>query len=643
MRPRRDPVPRARARDAWTWLGGTALLGILGAGVVAAAVVLWENIDIRRLVPQLAAAAPGLPVPDPPPQPATAETSFAAVLFDSPRNRDYYPDSLYYGRALADWEALLRDAGGAVRRVGTAADLRTLAATDLLVLPEAPCVSDGEWAAVRGHLARGGSLVTNWAFGARDVACGWKGWQVISEITGAEDVREIPERQGLFLTVPAEIALSPGLDPGTRIELRPEPSLALRLSGPRVYWSDWALNPRPDESGGGADAAATATVTVQGGRVAWFGLRLEQAVSPFDAARLRRLVRNGVLFAAGVPFAAPAPWPDGHRAALLFALDVEDEPRNAIATADLLAERGLPGTFYVVSQLVQADSGLARGLADVGEVGSQTTDHTPVVGLTPQDQGVRLRRSWADIAAWTGVGPAGLHPPEERFDASTLDAWAQAGGTYLLAANDARSASPEIHRTERSMLVVLPRLVKDDYNIIVQDRVIRATNLGEAWIRGIRKQHAIGGLAVVAGHTQIMRPGPRIEALAGVMSAAREQGGWWTTTGAEVADWWRRRAEVRLRFAPPDDAARGGLRLPGVPDLLVEAPEGVDLTGLWVQVVLPGVTDAVVPVVDGAPVDFTSTEFGIRLPVGPLRGGATVRVSFVRLEDEARAGALSGS
>jgi peptidoglycan/xylan/chitin deacetylase (PgdA/CDA1 family) len=615
------------------WLGGTALLGILGAGAVAAAVVLWENIDMRRLLPQLAAAAPPLPAPEPTPAPARDSASFEAVLFESSRNRDYFPDTTYYESTLADWDGLLREAGASVRRARSAFELRALGPDDVLVVVEAPCLSDDEMAAVRAHLRRAGSVVANWAVGARNAQCGWEGWAAVAELTGAEDVREIPSREGLFLTVPAGVPMATGIAPGTRIELRPDPSLALRLAGPRVYWSDWALNPKPDESGGGADVAAVAAPSAGGGRVTWFGLRLAQAVTPTDSVALRRMILNGVLWAAGVPIAAPAPWPGGARAALAVTLDVEDEARNALATAELLNERGLEGTFYVVSQMVQSDTALAAALTAAGEVGSQTSDHTPVAGLTPQDQRVRLRRSWIDVMEWAGTEPDGLHPPEESFDASTLAAWAAAGGTYLLATNEARSGSPEIHRNGDATMVVLPRLLKDDYNIIVQDRVIRSAGLGEAHLAGMRKLHAIGGLAVIAGHTQIMRPGGRVEALGAVLDSARAEGDWWITPAGAVADWWRARDGVRLRFVPPQPVeGRPGLAGSGVGDLLVEAHPDIDLAGLCVDVVIPTGTSALVPLVDGEPVAFIATSWGMRVPVGDLSAGGSRRISFVVLQ-----------
>jgi hypothetical protein len=320
----------------------------------------------------------------------------------------------------------------------------------------------------------------------------------------------LASREALFFTVPGGLPLSPGLDPGTRIELRPEPSLALNLPGPRVFWSDWALNPAPDESGGGADVAAVAGRTQEGGRMAWFGFRLSQAATPRDSSRMERLVQNGISWAAGLAVATPATWPNGSRAALVVIQDVEAEFQNAIAMADVLREESLPGTFFPVSRLVMDDRDLADALTSAGEVGSQTSDHTPVAGLTYEDQLVRLRRSWTEIRGWTGQGPTGLRPPEEAFDANTLRAWAEAGGQYVLAVNQARSGSPEIHSIGRGgHVVLLPRLLKDDYNVFVQEGAMRGDRLSEAYLEGTDKLRALGGLAVVASHTQIIGEGRR--------------------------------------------------------------------------------------------------------------------------------------
>jgi len=639
MRPRRDPVPRAK--DSWVWLGGLAMLGIVAAAIIGAAMFLWQRIDIRELVPQLAGPLPTIPVPEPPKTASRDARGFDAVVFSSPRNQGYFPDPAFYRTTLESWKDLIEESGGNVREVADVDGLRRLSESELLVLVEAPCLSPEELDAVEAHLERGGGVLSNWAVGVRDAACEWVGWQSVLELTGAEDVRELAARDALYLTIPNGVALSPGFDPGTRVELLPEPSLALRLGGARVYWSDWALNPQPDETGGGADVAAIATRSPLGGRIAWFGYRLGQGATPGDSSRVARMVRNGITWAAGVPTVIAAPWPRGARAALTFTLDVEAEPENAIHTAAMLRQRNLRGTFYVVSQLVLEDRGLAEALTAAGEVGSQTSDHATLTGLTLQDQRFRLQRAWSEVEEWTGIPPTGLRPPEETFDANTLDAWQRAGGTYLVGSNEARSASPEIHRLPdgEGALVLLPRILKDDYNVIIQDRVLRAAGLGEALFAGTQKVRAIGGLAVVAGHTQILREGRRIDALASVADSVVAQGDWWITNAADVATWWLARDGTTVTFDALPYAT--GAAQQWVSDIVVTAPADRPVEDLWVDVVVPDAPMGLVPVVDGRSVDFQRTDWGVRVPVGYLVDGETRRITFVVLDDEADADAAN--
>ena len=642
---RRDPVPRARA--AGHWLLGIFLLGLLGAAVVSAGVILWETLDFRQVVRTDLVQVKALPSPEPPQAPASPRGFFSARLFRSERTGALFPDASHYPRSVARWRQLTENLGGIVVEIGSLEELRALSPEDLLVLPEAPCLSSRELAAIRDHLEAGGSLVSNWAVGARDQECGWRGWQTVAQFTGAAEVRELAVREALFLTVPGGTPLSPGLDPGTRIEFRPAPVLAFRASGPRVYWSGWALNPAPDESGGGADVAATVTRTESGGRTAWFGFQLSHAATPRDSARLDRLVQNGILWAAGQPTVSVAPWPEGKRAALLFVEDVEAEHENAAVLAEVLKELEVPGTFYVVSQLVKEDSELARVLSSAGEVGSHSPDHEPLAGLAQEDQRARLLQGWTEVRDWTGTAPLGLRPPEEVFDVNTLGGWLEAGGSYLLATNQARTGSPEVYHVEGNQLVVLPRLLKDDYNVFVQDGAMKADRLTEAFLGGTEKLRSIGGLAVVATHTQILGTGRRLDAIRAVANTARSQEDWWIAEAREVAAWWGQKAHVRLSLTEPattgteadplalqdDEEARQGAGVPPMPlggaEILVEAPADSGIRGLWVEIILPeGAGSDVTPKVGGIPVSFTATDFGIRIPVGDLEAGERERITF---------------
>jgi peptidoglycan/xylan/chitin deacetylase (PgdA/CDA1 family) len=351
---------------------------------------------------------------------------------------------------------------------------------------------------------------------------------------------------------------------------------------------------------------------------------------------------NGILWAAGLASASPAPWPDGSRAALVLVEDVEAEYPNAAAMAALLQEEEVPGTFYVVSQLVREDAALAEQLVSAGEVGSHTSDHQPVTGLDSRDQSVRLRRSRDEIRRWTGVSPSGFRPPEEVFDANTLDAWAESGGSYILAVNQSRSGSPELHPAGDGEMVLVPRLIKDDYNVFVQEGAVRPERLTEAFLDGMGKMRAMGGLAVVVVHTQIVGTNRRLESIRTVIDTAKVQGGWWMARAGDVADWWMRRGAVRVTMIPSvadsaspepavaDTAAQAPRRFPVV---RVEAPPGKDIDRLWVDVVLPHAADSLAPFVDGVPVSYSTTEWGMRVPIGDLSAGDT-RVIQLRPAEE---------
>ncbi len=628
MRPERNPVPRAR--EAWWWLGGILTLGILGGGVVAAGIALWENIDIRQLAPALADAPITAPTPRMTARAAVPSSGFNAVLYRSSASEAWFPEATYYASELERWRELLSATGAQIREIVDGEGLETVLPSEVLVVPEAPCVSPEAVRGVQEHVDAGGSLVINWAFASRNEACEWIGWEALMDVTGALDARELAPREGLFMTVPAGLPVSPGLPAGARVELRPDPSLALRMAGERVYWSDWALNPEPDGDVG-ADVALSTTRRSDGGRVSWFAFRSLQGASPADSTRLDRLLSNGIRWAAGVPQASVSTWPGRAEAAVVFTMDVEGLEAYANAADVATAFDGLaPISFYAVSQLVRDDTELGERLAAVGAVGSQTVDHTPLGGLTRQDQAMRLRRSVAEIERWSGQAPAGLRPPEEMYDSLTLLSWASLGGSYVLAGNQGRSAAPELHDTESGPVVLIPRLVKDDYTVIVRDVTLRSAPLAEAYLAGLEKMRAIGGIGVVAGHTQIIDPGARLDAFRSVAETVSSQDGWWVSRTDEVADWWFARSTVRMDWQPMTEAEMVlGTPVAGMPALVVSKDGEAAIDDVWIDVVAPALSEGAVPVLDGEPVAFVDESWGVSVRVGVLSPEQERRIVFV--------------
>lgn len=614
MPPKNDPIPRARA--AAHWLGGILVLGILLGGTAAAAVALWEHVDIRRLTRAPAAVLPAIPAPPPAARPVLAPEPFEAAVFWSAASAKFYPEQSHYAALVGRWEAIVRDAGGATRRVQGARGIADLG-PHLLIVPGAVCLSQAEREALGRHIDGGGGLVLEWATGSRDERCSWLGWQTLRALTQAEEIHQLETRDAVFLTVPAALPLTAGIDPGVRVELRPESQLALSVRGPRVYWSDWALNPAPAR-GSGADAAVWFREARAGGRLVWFGFHASSAAQPDDDQHLRALLRNGILWAGRLPVADPAPWPDGKRAALLITQDVESGFASAESLAAVVRGRDAAATFFVVSQLAMEHPRLAPVLAAAGEIGAHTSDHAPVVGLPYLSQWVRLRRNWNEVQAWAGTGPTGFRPPEEEFDAGTLRAWRRAGGTYLVAVNSARSASPEIFHTPEGPVVVLPRVLKDDYNVFVQDRALRTERLKDAYLAGMGKVAALGGVAVISLRTQMAGQPSRVGLMAEVLDTAQASGAWWIATGHDASAWWLDRAGISVRVRSDTSDERHN----SVMEVVVRNEGRRPASGVVVEVYVPRLEDVWTVTAGGAPLTYSRTPWALRLPVDTLEPGA---------------------
>jgi len=476
MPPKRDPVPRARS--APQWLGGLFMLGLIGAAVIGGGALLWENVDVQRMTASTALREPHTsPLALMQETTAQTDTPFVAPLYFSQASSDFFPEADYYPGLLDRWDQLARDAGAQVTRISSVEDIDSLDAHRVLIAPSAVCLSAAEVAAMRGFAERGGGLVATWATGARDSSCTWLGWDALTALTEIPDFNTLEEREAVYLTVPAGLPLSVGFGPATRVELRYESQLALATSGTRPYWSDWALNAEPVDEVVGMDAAAWLGRTSAGGRIVWFGFRLGHGASERDEEYITRLLRNGVWWAASVPVAEIAPWPNGTQSALLLTQDVESHFANAVNLARVAREKAVPATFFVVSQLAAEHPEMADSLAEAGEVGSHTSDHTAMSGRPYVDQRARLSRSQAELRSWSGHPAFGLRPPEEHFDEATLRSWSWNGGTYLVGVNEARAGSPEVFDTPDGKIVLLPRIIKNDYNVFVQDGAMRSRRL----------------------------------------------------------------------------------------------------------------------------------------------------------------------
>lgn len=621
MIPGRDPAPRAR--EALRWLTGLAFLGLLAAGIAGAAVMFWEYVDVESML--RAEEAPsvervreaGLP----PAPAATPRAPFRVALVEAEASAAFFPDPAFHGRQVARWRGLLDSLGAEPVPVSTVGELEALDPATAVVVPVAPCLSFDLAMALYRRARSGGSMVVEGPAGVRDEACAWRGWSVVRSFTGAHEVRQVEPRESLYLTVPAGLPFSHGLVPGDRVEFGHDLQVAVRVPGMGAYWSDWALSPVPAEDADGVVTGALARSTEGGGRLAWFGFLASEAATEEDRRRVRRMHAAAVAWAAGRPLASLAGWPDGERAGLLLTEDVEGNAENARVLADLLERKGLPGTFYVVSDFLEGRDDLAPILPERGEVGTHTVDHRTLAGHAEGDQLARLRRSRRLAASWCGCAVDGLRPPQELFDRATLAAWRRAGGSYLAAENQGRSASPELHAVPGGdrPVVLLPRVMKDDYNLLVNDGLDWEEAVGPL-VESARKVHRLGGLAMLNFHTQLLDLGGAGPAEAAVDSLLAWDG-WWTGTAGQAAAWWRARHAAGLRVDGRED---GGL------ELRLAAPPGTALHGATLAVTPPGDPAAWAPAAGADGVRFHRGPYGLRIVVDSVAAGDTARIVLRR-------------
>jgi hypothetical protein len=468
--------------------------------------------------------------------------------------RDEVAASFYNSAASLDstieaWRAALATVGAEVRVVRSA-ELRAMGDwASVLVVPSSPCLTVDTREAIEAASSRGEGLIVTGPAGALDAACRQIGYGLVVALTSASRVEPLESRPMVYVTVIAGSPLTDDIPPGARLELKPAGQLALRHPARDAYYSDYDLQPAPAGSQPLLDGALSHGLYGRA-RVVYLGFELRDAVTrPWNDAVLALLVRNAVRWAAALPSVTIEPWPDGRRAAAVFAQDVEDHFGNARYALDSLRAANIRGTFFLTSDLALRNPRLAARLSEEGEVGTHSENHR-LLGGTPADaQRQRLEKSQHDLTELLGNGVRGLRPPQEQFDAATMAGWLTAGGTYLLGANDSRTAGPELLPVGADTIVLLSRNGGDDFTA-VREGHRDPTATAAFFLREYQCIRALGGLYVLSYHSQLLSTPELVPALARVAREISTDSVVWPTTAGAVATWWRSRAELDVRLRP---------------------------------------------------------------------------------------------
>lgn len=463
--------------------------------------------------------------------------------------RDEAAVKFYNSPAILDsivnaWKDAL-SAVGADARIVSSSSIGAARDARVLVIPSSPCLTVATREAIDLAGSRGQGLIVTGAAGVNDAGCRQIGYGLVVSLTGASRVEHLDDRSMVYVTIPYGGPLSADIPPGSRIDLNPASQIAMRLADRDAVYSDYSLEPQA-VTGQKLLDGAIAHSTYRDARVAYWGFDVREAVArPWNRAILSLLVRNSVAWTGHLPISALEPWPNNHRSATAFVQDVEDQFTNARYAADSLNAIGVPGTFFVISDLARRNTKLTRRLSATGEVGSHTENHNLLGGMKPERQFQRLAVTQHDLTDILGAKISGLRPPEEQFDSATMAGWLAAGGSYMVGANDSRCASPELIPVGRDTLALLPRTGDDDFGVLApgqaQDTKSTAALLQSefGWI------HELGGLYALSYHSQLLSRPEHLPALAHLARAIASDTTVWVTTADGIATWWRSRANVQ--------------------------------------------------------------------------------------------------
>lgn len=461
----------------------------------------------------------------------------SASFYDSPATLD---------SVIAAWQIALDSIG---------ADARVVAPQNIgahpgrvLVIPSSPCLTIASRQAIEAAANDGRGLIFTGLTGNRDIGCRLIGYGFIVTATGAARADLLESRPMVYAVFPGGGPLTDGIPPGSRLELNPGTQVALRGSTRDAFYSDYSLQPAPANGQPLLDAAV-ARSTLGDARVVYWGFELRDVAHRAWSEEIARLlVRNSVTWAAGEATASLEAWPKGRRAAAAIAQDVEDQFANSALALDTLQAIGVTGTYFLTSRIAKPYSRLSRELAANGEAGSHSENHW-VLGGNPDDvQRRRLLETQHDLTGILGVPVRGFRPPEEQFDIATMRDWVAAGGSYIFAANDSRTTSPEILALGGDTLVLIGRVGSDDFAAVGQHRGDPRAAAG-VFLSDFAQIRALGGAYVLSYHSQLLARPEWVSVLAEAARAIASDTTVWRTTTGRIAEWWRARAAVTTRVS----------------------------------------------------------------------------------------------
>lgn len=477
------------------------------------------------------------------------------LLYASPETSKHFLNvGGNYDQLLNQWTKYLSTRRVHFKQIDNLATLgENPAAT--LVLASAVALNQADRETIMRHHAAGGSILSTWATGTVDESGQWLGWGFLKDL-GAEFAGETTSQDLGYLVVRGETPITAEIPAGQRIALttlretiirfKDTQAAAVRLSNFDRVIKDSV----PDDS-----VVLFKDQSERNGRVVIFGF--PEAAWSSGQQFMYELIDGSLRWLDREPLFVRAAWPSARKAAQSISMDTEEGFSNSLPFANLLKEKGLPATFFVLTSVAKQFPEVLARLATDFELGLHGDIHTGFKGQSAKVQNDRIELMRQDMKqALPQHQPAtGFRPPLEEYDVTTEETLLKNNFLYEVVDPDrSQSRLPFFAKASvynKGELVVLPRTQRDDFNLFTQalsspQEEIKILQMLEQDLDMVLNNGALGVLSV---HSQKFgAQSPLVSALPLFFDTlVLQRDVLWVATAGEIVKWWTARSRVALK------------------------------------------------------------------------------------------------
>lgn len=470
------------------------------------------------------------------------------VLYTSPTTRAFLAKvSGSHDVLLKQWREYLKQHNRPYREIADPAALADIG-NAVIIVPSALALDEAERKALAEHHRKGGSILATGPFAARDGAGNWVGWGLMQQLFGARVIDEVETSdEKNFLVTAADIPLTVGFPSGSRFWVGKTPENLLRFEGGQVAarFMDWSRT---------WDGKGASVVFGEKDGARWVLYGFSENAWDGAPTPLRTLSDGAIDWLQRKPVAVVGSWPAGYRAAHVITMNVDEGIENAVNFAANLDALKMRGTFFLVADAAARTPGSVKTLSMGHEIAYHGDGNQGFKDQPKAEQEKRIKDMQRTVGAAISLDRpiVGFRAPGESYDARTEEVLQAVGLQYhAVDPNRTDARLPLFAKANKATLakdiVVLPRTQRDDVVHLQRGEVALNEVIGvmKGDLAMMVEEGALGMLSVHSRN--FTRDSVMSQAVPAYLLALAElRPRVWLATAGEVADWWRKRENVKV-------------------------------------------------------------------------------------------------